>query len=139
MSNQSSVMDAARQPVPTAMQGAGAQPLTGSLRGVPSELLLISGRSTQGTRSGLQDAQPSILGFVIPPSAGLSRGRVDNLGGATEAIRAPVEKAERASGPRILSAHVGMSGAHVQSVNNRGIVAIPDRNRPISHDDISRA
>ena len=64
---------------------------------------------------------------------------VDNIREATEAIRASVEKAERASGTRILSAHVGLSGAHVQSVNNRGIVAVPDRNRPISGDDIARA
>src|SRR5688572_32103932 len=64
---------------------------------------------------------------------------VDNIREATEAIRASVEKAERASGTRILSAIVGLSGAHVQSVNNRGIVAVPDRTRPIAHDDITRA
>ncbi|MGE0057764.1 MAG: cell division protein FtsA [Dehalococcoidia bacterium] len=80
-----------------------------------------------------------ILGVGISPSAGLSRGMVDNIREATDAIRASVEKAERASGTRILSAIVGLSGAHVQSVNNRGIVAVPDRTRPISHDDITRA
>ena len=64
---------------------------------------------------------------------------VDNIREATEAIRASVEKAERASGTRILSAFVGLSGAHVQSMNNRGIVAVPDRTRPISPDDIARA
>ncbi len=64
---------------------------------------------------------------------------VDNIREATDAIRASVEKAERASGTRILSAYVGLSGAHVQSVNNRGIVAVPDRSRPISQDDIDRA
>src|ERR1700752_1610529 len=80
-----------------------------------------------------------ILGVGIAPSAGLSRGMVDNIREATDAIRASVEKAERASGTRILSASVGMSGAHVPRVNHRGIVAIPDRNRPISHDDIARA
>ncbi len=80
-----------------------------------------------------------ILGVGISPSAGLSRGMVDNIREATDAIRASVEKAERASGTRILSAIVGLSGAHVQSVNNRGIVAVPDRSRPIAHDDITRA
>jgi cell division protein FtsA len=64
---------------------------------------------------------------------------IDNIREATEAIRASVEKAEHASGTRILSAHVGLSGAHVQCVNNRGIVAVPDRSRPISADDIARA
>jgi cell division protein FtsA len=80
-----------------------------------------------------------ILGVGVSPSGGLTRGMVDNIREATDAIRASVEKAERASGTRILSAHVGLSGAHVQSVNNRGIVAVPDRNRPISGDDIARA
>ncbi|MPZ49937.1 MAG: cell division protein FtsA [Dehalococcoidia bacterium] len=80
-----------------------------------------------------------ILGVGISPSAGLSRGMVDNIREATEAIRVSVEKAERASGTRILSAYVGLSGAHIQSVNNRGIVAVPDRSRPISSDDIARA
>jgi cell division protein FtsA len=80
-----------------------------------------------------------ILGVGVAPSSGLTRGVVDNIREASEAIRASVEKAERASGTRILSAHVGMSGAHVQSVNNRGIVAVPDRARPISREDIARA
>ncbi len=80
-----------------------------------------------------------ILGVGVSPSAGLSRGMVENIREATDAIKASVEKAERASGTRILSAHVGISGAHVQSINNRGIVAIPDRARPISRDDVARA
>jgi cell division protein FtsA len=80
-----------------------------------------------------------IIGVGVSPSAGLSRGMVDNIREATEAIHASVEKAERASGTRILSAYVGLSGAHVQSINNRGIVAVPDRSRPISGDDVARA
>jgi cell division protein FtsA len=39
---------------------------------------------------------------------------------------------------RILSAVVGISGGHISSQNNRGIIAIPDRTRPISADDRSR-
>jgi cell division protein FtsA len=77
-----------------------------------------------------------IIGVGVAPSAGLSRGMVDNIREATEAIRASVDKAERASGTRILSAFVGLSGAHVESINNRGIVAVPDRSRPISQDDV---
>ena len=80
-----------------------------------------------------------ILGVGVTPSAGLSRGLVDNLREATDAIRASVEKAERASGTRILSAHVGLSGANIESINNRGIVAVPDRSRPIAAEDIARA
>jgi cell division protein FtsA len=85
------------------------------------------------------DEDMRILGVGVAPSAGLSRGMVENIRDATEAIKASVEKAERSSGTRILSAHVGVAGAHIASLNNRGIVAIPDRTRPIMPDDVQRA
>jgi len=79
-----------------------------------------------------------ILGVGIAPSEGLSRGMVENIRDATESIRSSVEKAERSSGTRILSAHVGIAGQHIACLNNRGIVAIPDRTRPIMPDDVTR-
>jgi cell division protein FtsA len=80
-----------------------------------------------------------ILGIGIAAANGLNRGMVENLRDASETIRTSVDKAERSSGTRILSAHVGVSGPHITCLNNRGIVAIPDRERPISQDDVSRA
>lgn len=85
------------------------------------------------------DGHLRILGVGVVPSAGMNRGSIENLREATEAIHASVEKAERASGTRILSAHVGIAGSHISSLNNRGIVAVPDRQRPISPDDVTRA
>jgi cell division protein FtsA len=79
-----------------------------------------------------------VLGVGVAPSAGLSRGMVENIRDATESIKTSVEKAERSSGTRILSAHVGVAGAHISCLNNRGIVAIPDRTRPIMPDDVAR-
>ncbi len=79
-----------------------------------------------------------ILGVGVAPAAGLSRGVIDNIQSARDAISVAVEKAEQACGMRILSAVVGISGGHIASQNNRGIVAIPDRSRPISADDRSR-
>ena len=80
-----------------------------------------------------------ILGVGIGPSAGLSRGAVDNIHAAIEAIASSVERAERASGARILSAHVGIAGPHVSSMNSRGIVAIADPRSPITDADMQRA
>ncbi len=85
------------------------------------------------------EGEMRILGVGVAPAAGLSRGMVDNIRDASECIRASVEKAERSSATRILSAHVGIAGSHIQSLNNRGIVAIPERQRPITPDDVSRA
>ena len=79
-----------------------------------------------------------ILGVGVAPAAGLSRGVIDNIQSARDAIGIAVEKAEQACGMRILSAVVGISGGHISSQNNRGIIAVPDRTRPISSDDRSR-
>ncbi|PZC49970.1 MAG: cell division protein FtsA [Chloroflexi bacterium] len=79
-----------------------------------------------------------ILGAGVVPSAGIEKGQISSIGQATAAIVASIEKAERASGTRILSAGVSVSGAHLASLNNRGIVAVPDAGRPISADDAQR-
>src|SRR5438067_1566431 len=84
------------------------------------------------------DEDMRILGVGIAPSEGLTRGMVENIRDATESIKVSVEKAERSSGTRILSAHVGIAGTHIACLNNRGIVAIPDRTRPIMPDDVTR-
>jgi cell division protein FtsA len=86
----------------------------------------------------LADQPLRILGVGIAAANGLSRGMVENLRDASESIRASVEQAERSSGTRILSAHVGVAGPHISCLNNRGIVAIPDRERAISQDDVAR-
>ncbi len=80
-----------------------------------------------------------ILGVGIGPSAGLAKGMVDNIQAAIEAIASSVERAERASGTRILSAHVGIAGPHVSSMNSRGIVAIADPRNAIIDGDVQRA
>ena len=79
-----------------------------------------------------------ILGVGVATADGISRGMVENLRDVSASIRASVERAERSSGTRILSAHVGVAGPHIACVNNRGIVAIPDRERAIGQDDVSR-
>ena len=79
-----------------------------------------------------------ILGVGIAAANGLSRGMVENLRDASDSIRASVDQAERSSGTRILSAHVAVAGPHIACQNNRGIVAIPERDRPISQDDVAR-
>jgi cell division protein FtsA len=85
-----------------------------------------------------EHGETRILGVGIAPAAGLTRGVIDNIQSARDAVGIAVEKAEQACGMRILSAVVGISGSHIASQNNRGIIAVPDRNRPISADDRAR-
>jgi cell division protein FtsA len=79
-----------------------------------------------------------IIGHGVAPAAGLSRGVIDNLPSAREAIQIAVRKAEQSCGLRINGAVVGISGGHISSQNNRGIIAVPDRHRPITEDDRDR-
>jgi len=80
-----------------------------------------------------------ILGVGITPAQGVKKGMVDNIQEATEAIATSVERAEKSSGARILSAHVSIGGNHTQSLNNRGIATIPGSTRAITDLDIDRA
>jgi cell division protein FtsA len=85
-----------------------------------------------------EQGETRVLGVGVAPASGLSRGVIDNIQSAREAISTAVAKAEQSCGMRILSAIVGISGNHISSQNNRGIIAIPDRSRPISFDDRAR-
>ena len=80
-----------------------------------------------------------ILGVGVGPSQGITRGMVDNIHAAMEAISSSVQRAERAAGVRILSAHVGFTGPHISSMGSRGIVAITDPRLPIAESDMDRA
>ena len=83
--------------------------------------------------------QARVLGVGVAPAAGLSRGVIDNIQSARDAVATAVEKAEQSCGMRILSGVVGIAGGHLRSQNNRGIVAIADRTKPITSDDRERA
>ncbi len=85
------------------------------------------------------EAELRILGVGVTPAQGVKKGMVDNIQQATEAIATSVERAEKSSGSRIVSAHVSIGGNHVQSLNNRGIATIPGKQRPITEEDIDRA
>ena len=79
-----------------------------------------------------------VIGVGTARSDGVEKGQVSHIGKAVEAIQLSVEQAERVSGTRIVAASVGISGTHLASLNNRGIVAIPDPSQAISADDAQR-
>lgn len=79
-----------------------------------------------------------IVGVGVTPSAGLHKGLVVNINDARESIRESVRKAEQASGYKVESAYVGVTGRHVSSLNNRGVVAITRNDRLVRPDDLKR-
>jgi len=79
-----------------------------------------------------------VLGVGVVPSRGLHKGLVVNIPEAKESIRASVRKAEQASGLKMESAYVGVTGRHITSMNNRGVVAIPRGDRLVRPQDLKR-
>ncbi|MFC2041157.1 cell division protein FtsA [Chloroflexota bacterium] len=79
-----------------------------------------------------------VAGVGITPSNGLHKGLVVNINEARESIRESVKKAEQASGYKAESAYVGVTGRHVSSLNNRGVVAITRNDRLVRSDDLKR-
>jgi cell division protein FtsA len=81
---------------------------------------------------------PRIVGVGIAPSVGLHKGLVVNINEARESIRESVRKAEQSSNYKVESAYVGVTGRHVTSLNNRGVVAITRNDRVVRTDDLRR-
>lgn len=79
-----------------------------------------------------------VAGVGISPSNGLHKGLVANINDAKEAIRESVRRAEQASGYKVESAYIGVTGRHVTSLNNQGVVAITRNDRLVRPDDLKR-
>jgi len=82
--------------------------------------------------------RPRILGVGVAPSLGLQKGLVVNIEEAKQSIRESVRKAERSAGYRLESAYIGITGRHINSVNNRGVISISRNDRLVRPDDLKR-
>ncbi len=89
--------------------------------------------ANMGYGDGLQ-----VLGVGVTPSRGLHKGLVVNISEAKQSIRQSVRKAEEASGLKMDAAYVGVTGRHITSLNNRGVVAISRGDRLVRPDDLKR-
>jgi len=79
-----------------------------------------------------------VVGVGVTPSQGLHKGLVVNINDARESIRESVRKAEQACNYRVDSAYIGVTGRHVSSLNNRGVIAITRNDRLVRSDDLRR-
>jgi cell division protein FtsA len=78
-----------------------------------------------------------ILGVGIEPSEGIRRGVITDIAAASQVISRSIEKAEQTSGVEITAALVSLAGAHVASMNSRGVVAVSGET--VEDYDIARA
>ena len=79
-----------------------------------------------------------IIGVGEAPSTGLRKGVITDLEETVRAIEAATEKAERMAGVHISHVYVGVTGAHMQGTNNRGVVAISGEDREVARSDVRR-
>ena len=79
-----------------------------------------------------------ILGVGVAPSQGLQKGLVVNVNEAKQAILESIRKAERTVGYKLESAYVGVTGRHISSVNNRGVIAITRNDQLVRSSDLKR-
>ena len=84
-----------------------------------------------------EDNSIRILGVGIEPSEGIRRGVITDIGAASQVISRSIEKAEQTSGVEITAALVSLAGAHVASINSRGVVAVSGET--VEEYDIARA
>ena len=85
-----------------------------------------------------EDEIPNILGVGVVPSNGLHKGMVSDVKSAQESIQLAVSKAEQAAGYKLESACVGITGKHISSVNNHGVVSITNARKMVQSGDLER-
>ncbi len=84
------------------------------------------------------DGRLEIMGVGLTPSAGLQRGIIVDRENAISCIREAVRLAQEQAGLEISSAYVGVTGAHISSVNVTGRTNVSP-GPAISQEDVQRA
>jgi cell division protein FtsA len=79
-----------------------------------------------------------IVGVGEAPSLGMRKGVVIDLEETIKSIEAATEKAERMAGVHVSHVYVGVTGEHIQSTNNRGVVAVSGEDREVIAADVKR-
>lgn len=79
---------------------------------------------------------PNVIGVGLSPSLGIRKGNVIDVEELIHNIVASVEDAERMAGVPVNHVFVGMSGAHIEAFDSRGVIAISGSE--ITNDDNSR-
>lgn len=78
----------------------------------------------------------NIIGLGQARSRGVRKGEIVDNSAAAEDVRAALAEAEQMADVEIRSVYLGVSGAHIQSFNNRGRHTIPSHDRVIMEDDV---
>ena len=77
-----------------------------------------------------------IIGYGHHPATGMRKGVVANIEETVSAIQHAIEEAELMAGCQIYSVYAGIAGAHINSFNSNGVVAV--RDGEVDENDVER-
>jgi cell division protein FtsA len=81
------------------------------------------------------DGSIKILGVGQAPSRGVRKGEIVDFDTAQKCVHEALVDAEEKSDVMIQSVYLGVTGAHIASFNNRGMVAVPEEQEEITDAD----
>jgi len=84
------------------------------------------------------DGTIQILGVGEAPSRGVRKGEIVDIDNCGKCIREALADAEEKSDVMIKNVYLGITGAHVQSFNNRGSFTLPEEQEKVGEDDFAR-
>lgn len=84
------------------------------------------------------DGPINVIGVSSFPSRGLRKGQVVDIEEAVGVISQSLEAAERMAGYSVGSAFVSVGGTHIACQNSKGVVAVSEPDKEITHQDVER-
>lgn len=84
------------------------------------------------------DEVVNVLGVSEVPASGIRKGQIVDIEDAVSAINNSLEAAERMAGYSVSHVVVSIGGAHIESQNSRGVVAVSTPEGEITHNDLTR-
>jgi cell division protein FtsA len=85
------------------------------------------------------DGGLSILSIGEAPSRGVRKGEIVDYETAQRCVKDAIADAEEKADVMIRSVYLGITGGHIDSFNNRGVVTLPEEQDEISEDDCDSA
>src|SRR5579862_1963215 len=84
------------------------------------------------------DNSVKVLGVGQAPSRGVRKGEIVDFETASKCVHDALVDAEEKSDVMIRSVYVGITGSHITSFNNRGMVMIPEDQEEIEEKDFDQ-
>lgn len=86
----------------------------------------------------IEETSVNVIGVSSQPAKGLKKGQIVDIEEAVSVINLSLEGAERMAGYSAASAFITAAGAHIESQNSKGVVAVSHPEGEISNEDVLR-